>query len=155
MADKKYHGHVTMTDGTRVPLTEDAAKEIWAEIEAEEVQRAKRLPTARSCLEAISDAAVRLGDLGWSKGGGLRVRRGDECAVAQPGSSGMWSGRVDANGRFVVFGGCVAKPQDVWLKPLADLTDDERQWMEECDRNAAEALSAWLDRQPQQEPSHD
>lgn len=147
----KYHGHKTFADGHHEPLTKGEVEALWQSVEEAQAKRAATMPTARDAFSAMVDARSRLHELGWWEGGGMRVRRGDECAVAETGSTGMWSGRVDADGEYVHFGGYVRKPRDCWLKPLADLTDAERAWMEECDRREAEAYRSWLDRQPQEQ----
>jgi hypothetical protein len=142
----EYHGHKTLTDGSHVPLSKDEAEALWKSVEDARDKRNAAMPTARDALSALIDAETRLRDLGWSLGGGLRVRRGDECAVTQMGSTGMWRGRVDDEGKYVHFGDSVASPRKCFLKPLADLTPDERSWMEECDKREAEAMSAMMDR---------
>lgn len=142
----EYYGHKTMTDGSHVPLTKDEADSIWRAVEDAEVKRAQEMPTARDALATLIHAEQRMKELGWWKGGGLGVRPGDECAVAQTGSTGLWRGRLDAERKYVHFGDSVAHPRDLWLKPLADLSDDERAWMDECDRREAEAYGAMLDR---------
>lgn len=152
----QYHGHKTMADGSTVPLSEDETKAIWRSVEAARERLAQDMPTARDALTAINAAQSRMNALGWWLGGGLRIKRGDECAVAQSGSTGIWRGRIDAEGRWVYFGDSVSDPRKCWLKPIADLTDDERAWMEQCDRESAEAYSAMLDRLAEQEAhSHD
>jgi hypothetical protein len=140
----EYHGHKTLIDGTHVPLTSDEAEALWKAVEAEKVRREETMPTARDALGMLIQAQQRLNELGWWLGGGLRVRRGDECAVAQTGSTGMWTGHVDDE--YVTFADSVSKPRDVWLKPLADLTDDERQHMDECNRREAIAFEADMKR---------
>lgn len=141
-----YSGHKTLMDGTRVPLAPEDAKALWAEAEAGRQKLAIDMPSARDALTAINAAHSRMNALGWSLGPGLGVRRGDECAVAQSGSTGIWRGRVDDEGRYVQFGDCVADPRKCWLKPIADLTDDERAWMQECDQREAAAYSAMIQR---------
>ncbi len=149
----QYHGHKTMIDGSHVTLTEDEAAVLRKAIDDDNAARAVAMPAAKDALRALIDAEQRLNELGWRKGGGLRVRRGDDCAVAQTGSSGIWRGRVDADGDYVHFGDCVAKPRDAWLKPLGDLSGEERAWMDDCDKREAEAYRAMLDRMmPEQEP---
>ena len=150
MSDDQYHGSATMADGTRRALTSDGAKALWDAAEAAEAKRAADMPTARDALEAVCAAEQRLNTLGWWKGRGFGIKKGEECAVAQPGSTGIWKGRIDDEGD-VHFGDCHAKRNNCYLKPLADLSDDERSWMEECDQREREAFRAWLDRQPQQE----
>jgi len=141
-----YHGHKTMIDGTHVALSKDEAEAIWKAIDEADAKRAQEMPTAQDALRVMIAARHRLQELGWWKGGGLRVKRGDECAVAETGSTGMWRGRLDAEGKYIHHGDYVSDPRKCWLKPLADLTEDERAWMVECDRREAEAYSAMLDR---------
>lgn len=147
-----YHGHRTMPDGSHEPLSKDEAEALWRAVEARNADRAEAMPTAQDALRAIINAKQRLNDLGWREGGGLSVRRGDECAVAQSGSTGIWHGHLDAQGEYVHFCDCVAKPRDAWLKPLSDLSPEERTWMEECDKREAEAYRAMIDRLPAQSP---
>jgi hypothetical protein len=145
-AVRAYHGHKTLIDGSHVALTQDEAAAIWREIEEAGEKRAKEMPTARDALRVMIAARQRLQELGWWEGGGLRIKPGDECAVTQTGSTGMWRGRLDAERKYVHYGDCVSDPRKCWLKPLSDLTDDERAWMDECDRREAEAYEAMLDR---------
>lgn len=142
----KYFGHRTLVDGTHVPLTENEAGAIMQYVEDARIKREDNMPTAQDALRAMIEAKQRLQELGWWQGGGLRVKRGDECAVAETGSTGMWRGRLASDGKYVHYGDCVSDPRKCWLKPLSDLTDDERAWMEECDKREAEAFKAWLDR---------
>jgi hypothetical protein len=141
-----YYGHRTMIDGTHVPLTADEADAIWKAVEEADAKRAKDMPTAQDALRVMIAARQRLQELGWWEGGGLHVKRGDECAVAETGSTGMWRGRLDAEGKYVHYGDCVSDPRKCWLKPLSDLSEGERAWMDECDWQEAEAYSAMLDR---------
>lgn len=138
----EYHGHKTMADGSRVPLTKGEAAEIMAHIKEREAKRSADMPTVRDALSALISAEERLRDLGWWRGGGLRVRRGDACAVIQQGSTGMWSGRYQEDGEYVLFGDSVCRPRDCWMKPLPDLTDEERAWMEKCDKAEGEAQNS-------------
>lgn len=140
------HGYKTLIDGTHVALSQDEASAIWQTIEEADVKRAKDMPTAQDALRVMIAARQRLQELGWWEGGGLLVKPGDECAVAQTGSTGMWRGCLDTERKYVHYGDCVSKPRECWLKPLSDLSDDERAWMEECDRREAEAYKAMMDR---------
>ena len=142
----KYHGHKTLIDGTHVPLTEDEVDAIWRAVDAAKAKRAQEMPTAQDALRALIEAQQRLQELGWRLGGGLRVKRGDECAVAETGSTGIWRGHLDADGKYVQYCDCVSAPRKCWLKPLADLSDEERAHMETCDKREAEAYTATFDR---------
>lgn len=141
-----YHGHKTLIDGTHVPLTSEEADALWKYVEEAKAKRATDMPTAEDALRTMLDAKQRMQDLGWWLGGGLRVKPGDQCAVAEFGSTGIWSGRLDDQRKYVTYADSVADPRKVWLKPLADLTDDERKHMEACDRREAEAFNAELQR---------
>lgn len=140
------HGHKTLIDGTHVPLTEDEADAIWKAVNAAKAKRAQDMPTAQHALRALIEAQQRMQELGWWQGGGLRVKRGDECAVAETGSTGIWRGHLDADGKYVQYCDCVSDPRKCWLKPLADLSDEERAHMETCDEREAEAYTAMIDR---------
>ena len=84
-------------------------------------------------------------ELGWWKGGGT-VRKGDRCAVAESGSTGIWTGWLDDEGKYVTYCDCVSEPRKVWLKPLEALTEQERAHLEACDKREAEAYDAELAR---------
>ncbi len=142
----EYYGHKTLIDGSHVPLTKDEAAALWKMAEDAQAKRASDMPGVRDALGAMLDAKQRMQELGWWQGGGLRVKRGDECAVAEFGSTGIWRGRLDDEGKYVHYCDCVSDPRKCWLKPLADLTDDERQHMEQCDAREAEAFAAELKR---------
>jgi len=142
----EYYGHKTMVDGSRIPLTKDEAEALIRSVEDADARRAQQMPTARDALAMLISSEQRLKDLGWWKGGGLRVKRGDECAVAETGSTGIWHGRVDVEGTYVHYCDCVASPRERWLKPLSELTDEERAHMLACDLREAEAHKAEMDR---------
>ncbi len=142
----EYYGHKTMADGSRVPLGKDEAAALWQMALDAKAKRASDMPTARDTLRALIDATTRMNELGWWLGGGLKVRPGDQCAVCETGSTGIWSGRLDDEGKYALYGDSCSGRQKVWLKPLSDLTDDERAWLAECDQRAAEAYRAYMDR---------
>lgn len=143
-----YYGHKTLEDGSHVPLTKDEAEALSAWVETARAKRAADMPTAKDALSALIQAEHRLQDLGWWKGGGLKVRRGDDCAVVEMGSTGMWPGHYEADSGMVIYADCCRAPRDVWLKPLSDLTPDERAWMEECDRRDRESHEREFARHP-------
>lgn len=142
--DREFYGSASMADGTRVALTKDQAKAFWQMAEDAKAHRAETMPTAQDALQALIAAEERLRELGWSRGGGLRVKPGEECAVAEQGSTGIWKGWLDDERKYVHYGDCCSDPRKTFLKPLTDLTDVERAHMEECDRREAEAYSAMI-----------
>lgn len=138
-----YHGHVTMNNGTHKVLTDDEAKAIWQSAERAAEDRAKLMPTSDDAMRAILDAQQRMGALGWRKGLGLTgVKRGDVCAIREDGSTGIWSGWIDQEGKYAHYCDGVSELRKVWIKPTADLTDDEFIKMQECDEAEAEFAEA-------------
>lgn len=142
--DREFYGSASMSDGTRVALTSEQAKALWQRAEEAKAQRAETMPTAQDALRALIAAEERLRELGWSRGGSLRVKRGDYCAVAEQGSTGIWKGWLDQDGAYVHYGDCASSRQKVFLKPLADLTEDERKHMEACDQREVEAYRSMI-----------
>lgn len=131
-----YYGHKTMADGTRVPLTKDETADLWGMVKQDKAELAESMPTTQDALRMVNKAMQRLRDLGWLRGGGFAVKKGDECAVCEFGSTGIWRGWMDEDGKYFQYAGGVSSRQKVWAKPLSDLTDDERKHMEECDRES-------------------
>lgn len=136
----EYHGHMTHKDGSHTALSEEEAAALWASFEKHDAEMATLMPQAWDALSAIGRAEERLRKLGWRKGGGLSVKKGDECAVIEFGSTGMWSGWLDDDRKYVHYSGCVSSPEKVWLKPLAELNDEERAHMVYCDKDSAEYM---------------
>lgn len=131
-----YHGHMTMKDGSHEPLTKEMAQELWDAFERDAEERARLMPTSDDAMRVILDAQQRMKALGRRKGLGIiGVRCGDKCAVREDGSTGIWSGWVDANGKYVNYCDGVSDPRKVWLKPIEDLTEDECVKMAECDED--------------------
>lgn len=142
----EYHGHKTLVDGTHIPLGKDEAAALWKWAEDQGKKRAETMPTAQDALSCIVSANQRLQELGWWRGGGLQVKRGDECAVAEFGSSGIFRGHVDEEGKYVHYADSVSDPRKCWLKPIADLTDEERTHMEKCEERERQAFEAEMNR---------
>jgi hypothetical protein len=106
MADK-YHGHMTLADGSHVPLTEDEAKAIWQSAVDAKADLAARLPTEEDCLRAMCDAKQRLRDLGWSDA--TYAPQGEELDIAEFGCSAVLKARRDDQRRFWVL-----EAGDIW-----------------------------------------
>lgn len=136
----EYHGHMTMADGSHVPLSEVDAKALMGAVRLADEDRAQRMPTSDDAMSAFLDAEQRMKALGWRKGLGIftGVKRGEECAIREQGSTGIWSGWIDEDGKYAHYCDCVSSPRKLWLKPLADLTEDERTKMAECDQSDRE-----------------
>jgi hypothetical protein len=91
MADRKYHGHMTQSDGTHVLLTEDEAANITRLAHQQQEKRATDMPDATSALSVICNAMQRMRELGW-KEAKYCPKDGSAFAVCEFGSSGIWRG---------------------------------------------------------------
>lgn len=138
-----YHGHLTLKDGSHVPLTGQEAKALFEAAEEGDRKRAEMMPTSEDAMRLGLGVQQRMKALGWRKGMGLKMRAGDDVAVREDGSTGIWSGWIETDSLFVHYCDSVADPRRVWLKPVSELTEDEREQMAVCDKDAAE----WIERQ--------
>ena len=142
----EHHGHKTLLDGTHVPLSADEAKALWQAAEDAKARRDAAMPRVQDALGAVLDAQQRLHDLGWREGGGLRVKRGEPVAVAEFGSTGIWTGWIEADGKHVHYADSMRDTRKTWMKPVADLTEDEREHLAKCDAMEREMAEAELKR---------
>ncbi len=60
-----YHGHMTLADGSHVPLTKDQAEEIWDAAMAQKAKRAADMPDVETALRVMTEAYHRLQELGF------------------------------------------------------------------------------------------
>lgn len=129
MSDTFKHGWRTMHDGHRIPLTEQEAEDIHRQITEMKAARAEKLPTAVVALEAISEATNRLRELGWNT---IGPRDGEEKAMIQYNSTGMWHAR--RQGDYYHAEDCVygLRDKSLFFKPLDLLTDDVRERIAYC-----------------------
>jgi hypothetical protein len=130
--DRFKHGWRTMSDGSRVPLQPQDAADLHAAIQKIVADRAVKLPTAVAALSAVSEATERLRELGWST---IGPRDGEEKAMIQFGSTGMW--HAFRHGDYYHSEDCVYGLRDktLFFKPIDDLTDDERERVAYCVKN--------------------
>lgn len=66
MSAEGYHGHMTVEDGSHVPLSADEAAAIWAQVQAADTDRKSRIPDEQTALRLMMDAYIRLKDMGWN-----------------------------------------------------------------------------------------
>ncbi len=66
MSAEGYFGHMTMADGSHVPLSEDEAEALWEKVQADDADRKARIPDEQTALRLMMDAYIRLKDLGWN-----------------------------------------------------------------------------------------
>ena len=149
-------GHKTMADGSRVAISADEAVGIWAAVEQANAERAEEMPTVRDALVAQSKARQRLSDLGWRKGGGLKLRKKDEpdtrndieWVVIEEGSIGIfYARRCD---KFFHYCDCVSAHHKVYAKKTDDLTEDERSWADQCQKDHNEYMDGFHNRMAEQ-----
>ena len=105
--------------------------------EESERKRAAAFPTTLDALGAFCDADQRMKDLGWHKSI-FGLEDGAELALAEIGSTGVF--RAVWCKPYLHYQGCVASMGKSFIKPIADLTPDERAKMEECEANHAEFM---------------
>lgn len=143
MSEEQFSGSMTTTDGRRVQLSAEEAKALWdACIEAQK-ERADRQPDTAACLAAMSSAETRLKELGW-RSGVYCPRDGSAFAVCEVGSTGMWAGhwtenRTDTRG-FIIAADCVHRPDEVYFKPIGQLTEAETALIKKCDADVAQQI---------------
>lgn len=135
--DKFKHGWKTGIDGSRTPITEGECADLIAMVEESERKRAAAFPKTLDALRAFLDADQRMKDLGWRKSI-FGLEDGAELALAEIGSTGVF--RAVWCKSYLHYQGCVASMGKSFIKPIADLTPDERAKMEECEANHAEFM---------------
>ncbi len=128
-----YHGHATLDDGTHVPLTEEEAEALWKAGKEAEERAAKDMPATADALRAMQSGFSRLRALGW--------REAQYCpkdttpfAVIQYGSTGIFEGWYSGDwpdGRVYCCDYFV-HPHGMMFKPMANLTADEHDLLDEC-----------------------
>ncbi|MEM6381121.1 MAG: hypothetical protein AAF739_00470 [Pseudomonadota bacterium] len=131
---EKFGGFATTHDGKHVTLSQDEARALLDSAEKQKQQRASDIPTSHNALAIISNAMIRLRELGW-RDACYCPKDGSEFAVLELGSTGIFrsfymgespDGRLYLDDFFVHPDGCL-------FKPLDRLTDDERTQLEQCD----------------------
>ena len=143
MSNDKYYGHMTMTDGSHVLLSENEAKNMMEQIRESEAKSAADMPTSDDALKIFSRALQRLRRLGWYDGSGC-PKDGTPFAVIEFGSTGIFRGNYTGEWpyAFANLGDASRHPHGFMWKHLDKLTDDERSKMEACEKDHMD----WLDR---------
>lgn len=60
-----YYGHMTLKDGSHVPLSKEDAEALFTRAEEDKKKRAEFMPTESEALELMSQSVQRLHELGW------------------------------------------------------------------------------------------
>lgn len=105
------HGHMTMADGTHVPLTAEQAAALWEETERHQAEIAARLPDEAACLKAMCEAFHRLRDFGWREAM-YCPKDGSSFDAIEAGSSGIH--RCHYSGKWPDGHWYVADAGDFW-----------------------------------------
>lgn len=128
-----YHGHITLEDGTHVALTKDEAEALWKAAEEAKNKAESEMPATADALRTMQNGFSRLRDLGWREAQ-YCPKDSTPFAVIQYGSTGIfeaWYMGDWPDGR-VYCCDYLTHPHGMMYKPLADLTADERDLMNEC-----------------------
>lgn len=100
-----YFGHMTMADGSHVPLTEAGAKALWEATERAQAKAEADFPDEQTALREISRAMQRLRDFRW-RDGIYCPKDGSEFEVIEAGSTGIFRCRYDGewpDGMWMTF----------------------------------------------------
>ena len=138
MAEFK-RGWKTMLDGSRIPMSEDEAANLWRIVEQNRAEQAAAYPTTHSALRAYIDADERMHDLGW-RSTIFDLEDGDEVAVAERGSTGIF--RAVWVKPYLHYQDCVSSAGKHFVKRIADLTPDEVETMDRCEADHKEFMEA-------------
>ncbi len=132
-------GWKTMLDGSRIPMSEDEASNLWNIVEQKQAEQAAAYPTTHSALRAYIDADERMRDLGW-RSTIFDLEDGDEVAVAERGSTGIF--RAVWVKPYLHYHDCVSNMGKHFVKRVADLTEDEAETMARCEADHLEYMRA-------------
>ena len=138
MAEFK-RGWKTMLDGSRIPMSEDEASNLWNIVEQKQAEQAAAYPTTHSALRAYIDADERMRDLGW-RSTIFDLEDGDEVAVAERGSTGIF--RAVWVKPYLHYQDCVSNMGKHFVKRVDDLTEDEAETMARCEADHLEYMQA-------------
>lgn len=134
-------GHVTMLDGTHVPLSAEDARTIWARCEEADAKRRALMPDSMAALRMLQNALTRLRDEGW-RDGIYCPKNGSTFAAIEFGSTGIFTGSCLGDwpdGRVLVGDG-TSHPRGLLWKPLEKLTEAEAEKLRSCDEYERAAM---------------
>jgi hypothetical protein len=138
-----YFGHMTMADGSHVPLTADDAKALWEATEQARKKTEADYPDEQTTLREMCRAHHRMKDFGWREGI-YRPKDGSEFEIIEAGSTGIFRCRYDdhwPDGMWLTFAEGEVYPSS--RPPLMFRLLPEAQ--AEYDRKMAEAAKRFRD----------
>lgn len=104
MSETEFHGHITMSDGSHIPLTAADATRLWDKIRNAHKERAEKMPDDAAALRVMQDGFQRLRDLGWREAI-YCPKDGSVFEVIEAGSTGIFDCHYDGewpNGKWWV-----------------------------------------------------
>ena len=136
-------GHITMGDGSRVPLTRAEGDAIMKQVEANEARKSEQMPTSKEAVATMYDAYDRLRQLGWNPGS-YCPKDGTRFAIIEHGSTGVFTGSYFGEwpSGYVIAEDCVLRPGGLLWKPIEKLTE----WEENARQQAAEDTRQYIKR---------
>src|ERR1700677_1690483 len=123
MSEPEYCGHMTMVDGSHVPLTRAQADELLALADAQQEKRAADMPTVEDALRTMTGAFERLKELGFSEAI-YCPKDGSQFDAIEAGSSGIH--RCHYSGEWPDGHWWIASHGDLWpSRPILYRLDPE------------------------------
>ena len=109
--DDPVVGHMTMDDGSHLPLRQSAAEALWAQAESARARRQSDMPDEQSAIRQLNDAQKRLKELGW--GDPIYCPKdGSEFDVIELGSTGIH--KAHYSGEWPTGSWWIAEAGDLW-----------------------------------------
>jgi hypothetical protein len=144
MSDEQFiAGWAKLADGSRIAISEQDARAMMAQVEANEARKAAAMPTTKEAVSALFDAYDRLRQLGWSEGS-YCPKDGSPFAAIQRGSTGIFTGFFDGEWPydFAHIENAGTHPHGFMWKPLDKLTE----WEEAARQKSAQSTSQFIER---------
>ena len=104
-------GHMTMDDGSHLPLRQGIAEALWAQAEASKVRRQSEMPDEQSAIRQLYEAQERLKELGWQDPV-YAPKDGSPLDLIELGSSGVHRGHYE--GKWPTGGWWIHDDGDTW-----------------------------------------
>ena len=124
MTDTEYHGHMTMTDGSHIPLSKDDAEQLWRACEKAERRAAEEMPDEVAALRVMARAHGRLQRLGW-RDAVYCPKDGSEFEAIEAGSAGIhrciYQGEWPDGSWWIIADGDMWPSRPILFRPLPEV----------------------------------
>jgi hypothetical protein len=107
----EYHGHMTLADGSHVPLTKEQGEDLWNAAMAAKAKRAEEMPDIQAALRVMTNAYHRLEELGFTPAI-YCPKDGSAFEVIEAGSSGIH--RCHYSGEWPTGSWLIEDGGDLW-----------------------------------------